>query len=73
MQIEQFQRALGSRIRDLRKKQGWSQEEFADRCDIHRSYMGAIERGEYNLTLATLYKLAKTLQLTVSGLLKGII
>jgi hypothetical protein len=35
--------------------------------------MGAIERGEYNLTIATLHKLAKTLQITVSGLLKGII
>jgi transcriptional regulator with XRE-family HTH domain len=73
MQLEEIQRNLGNRIRQLRQKKGWSQEEFADRCELHRSYMGVVERGQVNLTLATLHKLAGTLEMSVSSLLKGII
>ena len=40
---------------------GWSQEEFAAKCNLHRTYVGAIERAEENLTLRTLDKLAKAL------------
>jgi transcriptional regulator with XRE-family HTH domain len=64
---------LGSRIRELRQKKGWSQEEFADRGGLNRSYIGAVERREVNLTLATLHKLSITLELSVSALSKGII
>lgn len=73
MQLPAFQRALGERVRRLRKKKGWSQEEFAHRCGIQRSYMGVIERGEYNFTLKTVYKLAEGLNTSVSALLKGIL
>ncbi len=73
MQMPPFQRALGERARRLRKKRGWTQEEFAHRCDIHRSYMGAVENGRYNFTLKTVYKLAKGLDTSVSALLKGIL
>lgn len=66
------QKALGTRIRELRLKRGWSQEEFADRCDIHRSFMGEIERGESNLTLSTLLVISKQLETTVSALFRGI-
>jgi transcriptional regulator with XRE-family HTH domain len=70
--MQEIQSRLGARIRTLRTKNGWSQEEFADRCGLHRSYMGAVERGEKNLTLATLHILARTLDTTISGLLRGI-
>jgi transcriptional regulator with XRE-family HTH domain len=73
MQLPPFQRALGERVRRLRKKRGWSQEEFAHRCGIQRSYMGVVERGEYNFTLKTVYKLAKGLDTSVSALLRGIL
>jgi len=48
-------------VRKLRKAKGWSQEDFAERCNLHRTYVGAIERAEENLTLQTLDKLAKAL------------
>ena len=70
--MQQVQKALGVRIRELRLKRGWAQEEFADRCDIHRSHMGEIERGETNLTLSTLLIVSKKLETSISALFKGI-
>ena len=57
-------------VRQLRKARGWSQEEFAARCNLHRTYVGAIERAEENLTLRTLDKLAKALQVRPAQLLE---
>lgn len=73
MQSPDYRRRLGQRIRELRDKKGWSQEEFADSCEVNRSYMGRIERGELNLTLDTLSKVAKGLDISVSALLKGLL
>ena len=61
---------LGIRIRELRSKKGWSQEEFADLCGLHRSHMGEIERGRVNVTVATLVIIAQKLETTVSELFK---
>ena|SRR5579884_1877353 len=52
-------RQLGSLIRGLRVKQGMSQEEFADHCSLHRTYIGSIERGEKTITIETAYKIHK--------------
>ncbi len=60
---------FGELVRRLRKEKGYSQEEFAFRVGLHRTYMGDIERGEKNVTLATADKLAKGLGLTLAGLL----
>lgn len=70
--MQQVQEKLGKRIAALRKERGFSQEEFAHECGFHRSYMGAVERGEKNLTIATISKIAKTLKLSLSQLLKDI-
>jgi transcriptional regulator with XRE-family HTH domain len=70
--MQPVQKALGSRIRELRLKREWSQEEFADHCGIHRSHMGEIERGETNLTLSTLLVISKKLEASISALFKGI-
>ncbi|HKD14180.1 MAG TPA: helix-turn-helix transcriptional regulator [Candidatus Angelobacter sp.] len=70
--MQAIQKTLGSRIRELRLKKGWSQEEFADRCGIHRSHMGEIERGETNLTLSTLLVISQKLETSISALFKGI-
>jgi len=42
---------FGKRVRELRKERGWSQEEFADRCGLDRTYVSGIERGVRNPTL----------------------
>jgi transcriptional regulator with XRE-family HTH domain len=67
-----IQLQLGSRIRELRRNRGWSQEAFADFCGIHRSHMGEIERGRANVTLLTLLIISKQLQVTASALLNEI-
>lgn len=71
--MQALQERIGNRIRSLRKKRGWSQEEFADMCRIHRGHMGQIERGEKNLSIQTLEKVGKGLGMTVSALLKGVV
>lgn len=70
--MQELQKALGARIRELRRKKGFSQESFADHCGLHRTYMGSIERGEHNLTIQTVLTIARGLGMTVSKLLSGI-
>jgi transcriptional regulator with XRE-family HTH domain len=53
---------VAAAVRRLRKGKGWSQEELGAKADLHRSYIGAIERCEENLTLRTLDKLAVALK-----------
>ena len=54
-----LQRFLGRNLRGYRIDRGLSQEEFADEIGVHRTYLGAIERGERNLTLRTVERLAE--------------
>lgn len=63
-------RAVGDAIRGLRLEVGRSQEALALEAEIDRSYLGGIERGEHNLTLVNLTKVAVALGLSVSDLLK---
>jgi transcriptional regulator with XRE-family HTH domain len=63
---------LGNRIRALRHKKGFSQEGFADRADLHRTYLGGLERGERNPTLTVLVRVAKALSVPVSKLVDGV-
>lgn len=68
----EFQKRLGRRIREMRAKQGFSQESFADECAIHRTYMGSIERGERNLTIGTLRTIARALGVPIARVLRGL-
>ncbi|RJO66016.1 MAG: XRE family transcriptional regulator [Myxococcales bacterium] len=61
--------AFGRRVRSLRESKGWSQEDFADRIGIHRTYIGGIERGERNPTLTTIHKIARALGVKPAELL----
>lgn len=70
--MDDLQRVLGKRIRELRLKKGFSQESFADHCGLHRTYQGGIERGERNLTIQTVLTVAKGLGMSMSDLLSGI-
>jgi transcriptional regulator with XRE-family HTH domain len=54
--------AFGASIRAIRKEQGISQEALALKCGIDRSYFGAVERGERNVALANILKIANALQ-----------
>lgn len=63
------QGAIGQAIRTVRTEQGHTQEAFALKAGIDRSYMGAIERGEFNLTVNTLLKIAAGLGMSASELL----
>jgi transcriptional regulator with XRE-family HTH domain len=64
--------ALGGKIRELRTKQGYSQEGFADKCGVHRTFMGTVERGESNISFSNLAKIAAALSMTVSEVVSGI-
>ena len=61
---------LGSNLKRLRNENGWSQEEFADRAGIHRTYVSDIERAARNPTITIVEKLAKPLKVSASALLE---
>lgn len=58
----ELQRRLGGNVRTIRRARGLSQEQFADALGVHRTYVGGIERGERNLTLQTVERLAEVLR-----------
>ena len=63
---------FGRRVRELRRAQGFSQESFADKCGLDRTYIGGIERGERNLALRNIETIARTLVMTLSELFDGL-
>lgn len=60
---------FGNKVRELRKSKEISQEELAHRADLHRTYIGMIERAEKNITLLNIEKLANALQVEIKDLL----
>jgi len=54
-------RDIGINIRQYRKQKGWSQEDLAFECEFHRTYIGAVERGEKNITILNLLKIKERL------------
>lgn len=67
----ELQRQLGRSLRALRKTRSLSQEVFADVLGVHRTYMGGLERGERNVTLRTVERLADRLGVDPLDLLSG--
>ena len=70
--IKNIKLQFGDRIRTLRKERGFSQEALAFECELDRTYVGAVERGERNISLENINKLSKALSLSISELLRGI-
>ena len=69
MEYRELQRSLGQTIRDLRSSRGYSQESFAHAVGLHRTYISDIERGERNVSLHNLVRIANTLDMSLSHLL----
>ena len=65
-----LQRIFGRNLRIYRKERGLSQEEFADVLGVHRTYMGGVERGERNITLRSVERIASQIDLEPLTLLK---
>jgi transcriptional regulator with XRE-family HTH domain len=63
---------FGQRVRELRTAKGWSQEGFAHEVGLDRTYVGGIERGERNVALRNVEKLARTLGVSLSELMRGL-
>ncbi len=66
------QAVLGRTVRKLRLRKGWSQEILAERAGLHWTYIGGIERGERNVSLANVVRIARALNVAPVRLLKGI-
>lgn len=63
--------SLALNIRRERQRLGFSQEQLAEECGLHRTYIGGVERGERNITLSTLEKIASALGVSPIALLEG--
>ena len=68
--MAEINKAVGKKIRLLREKKGLTQETLAFEAGLHRAYIGQIERGEKNLGLVNLEKIAKTLDIKAGKLLE---
>jgi transcriptional regulator with XRE-family HTH domain len=69
---EHFFQEIGHRLRERREAVGWTQTELARRCRLHRAYIGFVERGERNVSLINLRRIARVLRIRLSELLKGL-
>ena len=67
-----FLRDLGDRVRDRRTELKLTQQELGDRCGLHRTFVGSVERGERNLSILNLRQLAAALRIPLAELLAGL-
>lgn len=65
-------RVFGTRIRRLRQQRGLSQEGLAEASGLHRTYVGSVERGERNISLVNILRLAMTLSTDAGELVTGL-
>lgn len=61
-------KTIGQNIRQYRKQKGWSQEDLAFECEFHRTYIGAVERGEKNITILNLLRIKEELGVQLTDL-----
>lgn len=63
-----FLEQIGFRIRELRQARGMTQEQLAEACDLHRTFIGSVERGERNVAVLNLRKIARSLRVPLTDL-----
>jgi len=68
--VGDLQKTVGRNLRAYRMERGLSQEAFAEVLGVHRTYMGGVERGERNLTLKSVERMAEKLEMEVLELMK---
>lgn len=67
-----FQKRLGARVREIRTARGYSQESFAEACELHRTHVSLLERGRINITVNTARQIAHVLEISLSELFRGL-
>jgi len=67
---EKILRQFGNNVKRLRKSRGWSQEELAIRAELHRTYIGSIERSERNVSILNIERIARALSVKIEDLLR---
>jgi len=65
-----IRRLVGSNVRRLREEKGWSQEDLAFECGLHRTYISGVERGVRNPTVLVLHEIASALKVAAAKLLE---
>jgi len=63
-----FLRDLGTRLRDRRAARGLTQAQLGEQCDLHRTFIGSVERGERNLSILNLRQIARVLRVPLAEL-----
>ena len=71
--VDGVRRALGRQVRTLRTAQGLSQEQLAERADLHWTHISGIERAQYDLKLSTLTRVSRGLGVSLAALFAGIV
>jgi transcriptional regulator with XRE-family HTH domain len=71
LQEQQFLRTLGDRIREQRQARKWTQTDLAEKCELHRTFIGSVERGERNVSILNLRLIARVLRVSLSDLLSN--
>lgn len=61
---------VGKNVRRHRHRQGWSQEQLAEKSGLHRTYVGSVERGERNVAVRNIFALAEALKVDPRELLR---
>jgi len=67
-----FLQELGYRIREKRLAHGLTQADLAEKCNLHRTFIGSVERGERNISILNLLLIAKVLRVSLAELLHGL-
>lgn len=70
--IPKYRKVLGENIRAQRRKLGWSQIKLAEKSDLHHNYIGDIERGEENVSVDALMRIAGAMKINLSELVEGV-
>jgi XRE family transcriptional regulator, regulator of sulfur utilization len=72
VKIPKYRKILGENIRAYRRSLKWSQEKLAEKAELHHNYIGDIERGEENVSVDALKRIAAALKVQLADLIRGV-